>query len=67
MNVLAVILPFLCLVVLLEKDNLRESFLTSAVVTGLFIALSTEILSLFASVIDKVNSNSFSLTKSRTS
>lgn len=47
MNMLAVLIPMLCFVALLNRNNLRESFLNSAVATGLFVAISTEILSLF--------------------
>ena len=47
---MAVVLPVLCFAALLKKDDLRESFLTSAVATGFFIALSTELLSVFDSI-----------------
>ena len=47
MNMLAVILPLLCFMVLLKKDDLRESFIISAVACGFFITISTEVLSLF--------------------
>lgn len=50
MKMLAAVLPFLCFVLLLKKDRLRDSFIISAVVTGLFITVSTEILSLFDSL-----------------
>jgi len=49
-NMLAILIPILCLVALLNRNNLRESFLNSAVATGLFVAISTEILSLFGLV-----------------
>lgn len=47
---MAVVLPVLCFAALLKKDDFRESFLTSAVATGFFIALSTELLSVFDSI-----------------
>lgn len=50
MTMPAVVLPILCFAVLLEKNNFRESFLNSAIVTSLFVAVSTEVLSLFYSL-----------------
>lgn len=47
MTMLAVVLPILCFAVLLNKDNFRESFLFSAITCGLFVAISTELLSRF--------------------
>ena len=46
MHMLALLLPMICFVILLNRNNLRESFLISAVAYGLFVALSTEVLSL---------------------
>jgi 4-amino-4-deoxy-L-arabinose transferase-like glycosyltransferase len=47
LDILAVVLPILSFVALLKKDNLRESFLNSAIAIGLFVVFSTEMLSWF--------------------
>jgi len=50
MKMLAVVIPMLSFIVLLRKEDFREHFLMSAIINGIFIALSTEILSLFKAV-----------------
>ncbi|HBA89441.1 MAG TPA: hypothetical protein DCZ75_16090 [Geobacter sp.] len=50
MSIFAVMLPFLCLAALLRVENLRESFITSATVTAVYVVLSTELLSRFNAV-----------------
>ena len=47
---LAVGLPVLCFAAVLRRENLRESFLFSAVACGIFVVFTTEILSLFEAV-----------------
>ena len=45
MGMLAVVLPLLCFAAVLNRDSFRESLLKSLIVNGLFVAVSTEILS----------------------
>lgn len=50
MTMLATLLPILCFLALLRRDDFRESFLVSALATALFVVLSTELLSLLKSI-----------------
>lgn len=50
MRMLAVLIPIFCFIALLKRENFRESFLISAIVNGLFVSFSTEMLSLFDAV-----------------
>jgi hypothetical protein len=47
MNAVAAVLPALCFAALLKKNKFRESFLISAIAYGLFVVVSTEVLSFF--------------------
>jgi 4-amino-4-deoxy-L-arabinose transferase-like glycosyltransferase len=47
MGMLAILLPIISFIVLLKRDNFRESFLVAAVANGVFITASTELLSRF--------------------